>query len=80
MGTSAVRPLEAARPRPRGQAASEAGMLHTHLLHTHLLTQKGVLIASLQAKQAGVHAAIEQAKSAQDSLAALRAQNAELTQ
>jgi hypothetical protein len=39
-----------------------------------------VVIAFLQAKQAGVHAAIEQAKSAQDSLAALRAQNAELTQ
>jgi hypothetical protein len=45
-----------------------------------LLTQKDLLIASLQAKQAGVHAAIEQAKSAQDSLAALRAQNAELAQ
>ena len=59
---------------------------YTHICYTHtsayadLLTQKDLVIAFLQAKQAGVHAAIEQAKSAQDSLAALRAQNAELAQ
>jgi hypothetical protein len=45
-----------------------------------LLAQKDGLIGSLQAKQAGAHAAIEQAKSTQDALVVLRTQNAELTQ